>query len=126
MFLAPILMVLALVFLWFSLRSRTEYACPECQTTVVVEHMLAEHCNVCGAGLVLSNGTEQATSPRPTPRASEDVVCPFCRERVTTAALRAECADCATPHHLACYEEQGGCSIYGCTSRTVKARAHPE
>ena len=52
----------------------------------------------------------------------KDVVCPFCRDLVETEALAAECADCGTPHHLCCYEEQGGCSVYGCRSRKARAR----
>jgi Prokaryotic RING finger family 1 len=56
-----------------------------------------------------------------TPR-SADVRCPYCKDGVDDGALRAECAECGTPYHLACYEDSGGCAVYGCRSRKVKAR----
>ncbi len=55
--------------------------------------------------------------------AKPDLRCPFCKDTFGEEAVTAECADCATPHHLACYDEQGGCSVYGCRSSTVKTRA---
>lgn len=48
--------------------------------------------------------------------------CPFCRAAIATEALTAECSSCGTPHHLGCYEEQGGCSVYGCKSRKVRGQ----
>jgi hypothetical protein len=48
--------------------------------------------------------------------------CPFCKDDIGEEALSAECGDCATPHHLACYEEQGGCAVYGCRSNTLKTK----
>ncbi len=52
------------------------------------------------------------------PRASAGGACPFCREALALAsdqdlALGA-CADCGTPHHVACFEEHRRCALLGC------------
>jgi len=46
-----VISVLALVFFFFSVRSRRRYECPECGERVMVEHMTASRCNMCGAEL---------------------------------------------------------------------------
>ncbi len=37
-----------------------------------------------------------------------------------------ECAACGTAHHAGCYEEQNGCAVFGCESKTARARATSE
>ncbi len=39
--------------------------------------------------------------------------CPFCREAISEQDMRT-CPACSTPHHQDCYEENGGCTIFGC------------
>jgi len=44
-------------------------------------------------------------------------ICPYCR----SAALEEEgnviyCNSCGTPHHSECYDENGGCTLFGCAS----------
>lgn len=81
----------------------------------------------------LGMGSRRPAAPAPAPARPEPavravpavqagVVCAFCRDAIDSERLTAECATCGTAHHLACYEEQGGCSVYGCTSRKVKSR----
>lgn len=48
--------------------------------------------------------------------------CPFCKDAIGGDAVTAECSACGTPHHLACYEEQRGCAVYGCKSHKARAR----
>lgn len=51
--------------------------------------------------------------------------CPYCRDALTGAAV-VFCADCATPHHAACFGENAGCSLLGCGGvRAVAAGAAP-
>jgi TM2 domain-containing membrane protein YozV len=42
-------------------------------------------------------------------------ICPYCRTPVdqNEAIL---CPGCATPHHADCFEENGGCTIFGCSA----------
>jgi hypothetical protein len=45
--------------------------------------------------------------------------CPFCKCPVGDE-LSVECGACGTRHHMACYQEQGGCSVYGCASKGAR------
>ncbi len=49
-----------------------------------------------------------------------DATCPFCKA-ATADDPTVSCDGCGTAHHAACWEEQGGCSVYGCASRDAKA-----
>lgn len=45
------------------------------------------------------------------------LACPFCR--VTLEEKEGEikiCPGCGTPHHADCFEENGGCTVFGCTA----------
>jgi TM2 domain-containing membrane protein YozV len=42
-------------------------------------------------------------------------VCPYCRAEIAADdASRVFCNGCGTPHHKECYEENGGCTLFGC------------
>jgi TM2 domain-containing membrane protein YozV len=42
-------------------------------------------------------------------------ICPYCRAPVDPATEPAViCEGCETPHHQDCYEENGGCTVFGC------------
>lgn len=42
-------------------------------------------------------------------------VCPYCRCEVQTDTPEAMvCEGCDTPHHRECYEENNGCTLFGC------------
>jgi TM2 domain-containing membrane protein YozV len=41
-------------------------------------------------------------------------VCPYCRASVSETDERVICDGCDTPHHRDCYEENGGCTVFGC------------
>ena len=43
------------------------------------------------------------------------LICPYCRTEVEAAQGSAmECESCHTPHHVECYQENGGCTVFGC------------
>ena len=43
-------------------------------------------------------------------------VCPYCRMPFDEASPpRVFCTACGTPHHQDCYEENGGCTVFGCS-----------
>lgn len=51
------------------------------------------------------------------PSAGQEVVgkvCPFCRFPIKPGEQVQVCPACATPHHLDCWRENGGCTTYGC------------
>jgi tetratricopeptide (TPR) repeat protein len=48
--------------------------------------------------------------------------CPYCKADLLPDSPVVECAACGTAHHAGCYEEQRGCAVYGCESKTARAR----
>ncbi len=48
-------------------------------------------------------------------------VCPYCRASIDAANEPATvCPICATPHHRDCWEENGGCTVFGCSAAPVE------
>jgi len=46
---------------------------------------------------------------------ADKMICPYCRtEIVESEGAAAFCGGCGTPHHRECYEENGGCTLFGC------------
>jgi hypothetical protein len=44
-------------------------------------------------------------------------VCPYCRGPLDgSAGEEMVCAGCGTPHHQDCYQENGGCTVFGCSA----------
>ena len=44
-----------------------------------------------------------------------DSLCPYCRTAISgDTEERVVCDGCETPHHRDCYEENGGCTVFGC------------
>jgi TM2 domain-containing membrane protein YozV len=47
---------------------------------------------------------------------SEAVVCPYCRMPFDeTSPPKTYCTACGVPHHEDCYQENGGCTVFGCS-----------
>ena len=40
--------------------------------------------------------------------------CPYCRAEITPAEAQL-CPGCSTPHHHDCWEENHGCTVFGCS-----------
>jgi hypothetical protein len=48
---------------------------------------------------------------------SAAAVCPYCRGPIEADAEQQKvCEGCGTPHHLDCYQENGGCTVFGCSA----------
>jgi hypothetical protein len=44
-------------------------------------------------------------------------VCPYCRGPLDgSVGEEMVCAGCGTPHHQDCYQENGGCTVFGCSA----------
>jgi hypothetical protein len=42
-------------------------------------------------------------------------ICPYCRDAVGPQdASYMACSECGTPHHRECYDENAGCTLFGC------------
>jgi prepilin-type processing-associated H-X9-DG protein len=42
------------------------------------------------------------------------VNCPYCQTPITAATPTGVCPKCRTPHHMACWQQNGGCATTGC------------
>jgi TM2 domain-containing membrane protein YozV len=46
---------------------------------------------------------------------SSEIVCPYCRMSFDeTGPAKIYCSACGVPHHEDCYQENGGCTVFGC------------
>lgn len=44
-------------------------------------------------------------------------ICPYCRAPIEAdSGNELVCAGCGTPHHVDCYAENGGCTVFGCSA----------
>lgn len=43
-------------------------------------------------------------------------VCPYCRAPIGDETEILVCSGCGTPHHGDCFEENGGCTVFGCSA----------
>jgi TM2 domain-containing membrane protein YozV len=44
------------------------------------------------------------------------LICPYCRGEFAEGEEAFPCPTCATPHHSDCFDENGGCTVFGCSS----------
>jgi TM2 domain/Prokaryotic RING finger family 1 len=48
---------------------------------------------------------------------SPAAVCPYCRGPIEAETEQQKvCDGCGTPHHADCYQENGGCTVFGCSA----------
>ncbi len=53
-------------------------------------------------------------------------ICPFCQTKIASGDSILICAVCGMPHHTDCWNENKGCSIYGCKGKDEPAlRVNP-
>lgn len=41
-------------------------------------------------------------------------LCPYCQGPISDSEESVVCSGCETPHHKDCYEENNGCTVFGC------------
>jgi TM2 domain/Prokaryotic RING finger family 1 len=41
-------------------------------------------------------------------------LCPYCQGPISASEESIACSGCETPHHKDCYEENNGCTVFGC------------
>lgn len=54
-------------------------------------------------------------------------ICPYCQSKIKDDLDMIVCSLCGSPHHKECYEENGGCTTYGCKNNpgTIKQEVNP-
>jgi len=58
----------------------------------------------------------QEPVPIPVQPVSSEERCAYCKEQLRENAVVTYCSVCGTPHHRDCFELNGKCSVFGCTS----------
>ncbi|MEO8666420.1 MAG: RING finger protein [Ignavibacteria bacterium] len=46
----------------------------------------------------------------------QNKTCPYCQSKIKAGADFIVCPHCGTPHHQECWEENSGCTTYGCVN----------
>ncbi len=46
-------------------------------------------------------------------------ICPYCQSKIKKGADFTICSHCGTPHHRECWNENGGCTTYGCINNPL-------
>ena len=72
-------------------------ACPSCQSAIQVPSTIAP--------------AESQTASQP---ASTGVSCAICQSPIQVIEPRSECPTCKAEYHADCWQENGGCAVYGC------------
>jgi len=49
-------------------------------------------------------------------------ICPYCQSRLKKGADITVCSECGTPHHKECWDENNGCTSYGCQNNPLSER----
>ena len=44
-----------------------------------------------------------------------EIICPYCKTKLTSKDDVVFCSDCGMPHHKECWVENQGCTTFGCT-----------
>lgn len=45
-------------------------------------------------------------------------ICPYCKTEIKDGELVKVCPECTIPHHLGCWQENGGCTTFGCSEQS--------
>ncbi len=51
-------------------------------------------------------------------------ICPYCQSRLKKGADITVCFACGVPHHRECWDENSGCTSYGCRNNPLTERTH--
>jgi hypothetical protein len=77
-------------------------------------------CPACRAEVVPQQAAEVAARMVDGPTS-----CPICQTIITDDFAAHHCPECDQAHHRECWEEMGGCSIYGCPAAPATAKEAP-
>ena len=95
--------------------SESVFDCPHCQQQLSGAESMAEIevlCPKCTGKFIVP---KSKGSHSPTSVIEEGGACPYCRTVIQPTDLRHVCGSCSASHHAECWEENGGCTVYGCS-----------
>lgn len=97
----------------------TTCTCGKAYQTVPENLGRVARCKDCGAVLNFSGGHAPVPACR---EARTGGHCVYCQSAIQEGDPSTACPDCAAVYHAECWEENGGCGVYGCT-RTPETEA---
>jgi hypothetical protein len=62
----------------------------------------------------------------PVSELNSDSKCAYCKEEMLPTNEITHCLQCGTPHHTECFDLNGQCSVFGCTSNQREPVTHTE
>lgn len=51
--------------------------------------------------------------------------CPYCQTKIKSGADTITCSECGTPHHKECWDENKGCTTFGCANNPHTKKNNP-
>jgi predicted RNA-binding Zn-ribbon protein involved in translation (DUF1610 family) len=93
------------------------FRCPRCQVAIVATAVVPAMTQgaVAGADQIRTVGQSSAA-------ADGSASCPTCQTPIAAHEAAVSCPTCGQPHHQECWDEVGGCAIYGCKSAPETAK----
>jgi len=97
--------------------SDVRLTCPHCKQHLAADSSMVGTqvaCPTCSGTLIVSE--RPASQPRPSsPPTEAGGICPYCRAEIAPTDRTRVCQACRTPHHADCWEENKGCTVFGCS-----------
>jgi len=63
---------------------------------------------------------------KPEYKLSDKITCPYCQSKIKQESEIIYCNICGTPHHKECWDENNGCTTYGCIKNPVTEKRPAE
>lgn len=90
-----------------------KFSCPHCS-----QHLDAPE-QAAGAALSCPACGGQIQVPMPSAKADGRPVCAICLSPIADADAKSACPSCHAEYHAECWQENGGCAVYGCSQVPV-------
>lgn len=92
-----------------------KFTCPNCQQRLSADSSMVGTevvCPTCSGRLIVP---EPPTAKSSDSRTEVGGTCPYCRAEIFPTDRTRVCPACHTPHHADCWEENKGCTVFGCS-----------
>lgn len=97
--------------------SNVKFSCPHCGQPLCTDTSkagLAARCLKCSGSIVVPQPQKEVVfQPQKVLQSLGD--CPYCRTEMSDSDRIRNCPSCATPHHQDCWNENKGCTVFGCS-----------
>ncbi len=97
--------------------SQFTFSCPHCRRPLTADSVWVGRevrCPSCSIPFVVAKPAPPVLRVAPPVLAAENV-CPYCKTKIGAAESTCVCPVCHTPHHADCWNENRGCTVFGCT-----------